>query len=218
MSARKTTVARLLANVFMSVGLLATNETVVLDASDMQTGFVGQAAQKTRDIFEKARGKLLFIDEAYQLAASTAPGGAGASFMGEAVDKMTALVTTDEFNGKMVLVLAGYPTEIEHMLRSVNPGFARRFRAENTIVFTPFSARDAAVCLRKMLGNERYALTASDEAVERRFASFTRSLGECRQRRVSLHCERRRNVHCVRHGGRWTAVRRDDERYVPQQP
>ena len=63
----KTTVARRMGLLFEALGVLPSAEVVQVSASDFVTGYVGQAAKKTRDIFESARGAVLFVDEAYRL-------------------------------------------------------------------------------------------------------------------------------------------------------
>ena len=63
----KTTVARRMGMLFEALGVLPSSEVVQVSASDLVTGYVGQAARKTRDVFESARGAVLFIDEAYRL-------------------------------------------------------------------------------------------------------------------------------------------------------
>jgi SpoVK/Ycf46/Vps4 family AAA+-type ATPase len=68
---------------------------VEVSASDLTTGFVGQAGQKTREMLTKARGKVLFVDEAYQLKPSPSRG-----FMGEVVDEMVKCLTSEDFIGE----------------------------------------------------------------------------------------------------------------------
>lgn len=79
----KTTVARRMGKLFHSLGLLACDDVVECSASDFSTGYAGQAAQKTRTVFETALGKVMFIDEAYRLNPSTNAGG----YMREVLDE-----------------------------------------------------------------------------------------------------------------------------------
>ena len=69
----KTTVARLMVELFVSIGLLNSSEVLERSPSDLSTGFVGQAATATMKVLREARGRVLLIDEAYQLASG--PGG-----------------------------------------------------------------------------------------------------------------------------------------------
>lgn len=62
----KTTVARRMGQVFYNLGVLASPDVVEVSAKDLQTGYVGQAPGKTREVFKNALGKVLFIDEAYR--------------------------------------------------------------------------------------------------------------------------------------------------------
>ena len=120
----KTTIARKMGLLFHGLGLLATSEVHEISASDLTTGFVGQAGKATRDALQKARGSVLFIDEAYQL--NPARGG---SYMTEAVDELVKCLTSDEFRGKLVVVLAGYEQDMKDML-GTNAGLASRFPEE----------------------------------------------------------------------------------------
>jgi hypothetical protein len=81
---------------FFSLGLLPCDDVVEISASDLVTGFVGQAGGKTLDLLTKARGKVLFIDEAYQLNPQQ-----GGSYMQEVVDELVKCLTSEEFKGKI---------------------------------------------------------------------------------------------------------------------
>jgi len=99
----KTTVARRMGLLFEALGILADGKTFVqCSASDLTTGYVGQAATKTRSKFEEARGGVLFIDEAYRLLDKT-----GVTYMKEVVDEIVTILTEEDFKGKMVVIFAG---------------------------------------------------------------------------------------------------------------
>uniref|UniRef100_A0A7S0VPX4 AAA+ ATPase domain-containing protein n=1 Tax=Hemiselmis tepida TaxID=464990 RepID=A0A7S0VPX4_9CRYP len=117
----KTTVARRMGRMFNSFGLLPTDEVVEASASDFVTGYVGQAGKVTRDTMAKAKGKVLFIDEAYQLDPRH-----GGSYMSEVVDEMVKCLTSEDLKGKMVVILAGYEADVDAML-NVNQGLRSRF-------------------------------------------------------------------------------------------
>lgn len=127
----KTTIARLLGKMFLSLGLIPTDDFIETSASDLVPGYVGQTGGKTREIFSKARGKVLFIDEAYQLNPKH-----GGSFMQEAVDEIVKCLTHQDYKGKMIVILAGYEKEIDEML-DVNQGLRSRFTER--IPFDDFS-------------------------------------------------------------------------------
>ncbi|CAM9929716.1 unnamed protein product, partial [Ectocarpus sp. 13 AM-2016] len=84
----------------------------------------GQAARKTKEILDKAIGKVLFIDEAYGL--NPRHGGGSGSFMQEVVDQLTQCLTDNKYKGNMVVVVAGYAHDIDELMES-NPGLASRF-------------------------------------------------------------------------------------------
>ncbi|KXZ51992.1 hypothetical protein GPECTOR_10g1014 [Gonium pectorale] len=151
----KTTVARRVGQLFESLGLLAGSEMVSCSASDFVTGYVNQASGKTRELFKKAVGGVLFIDEAYRLNPKV-----GGPFMQEALDEIVQLLTEPAFMGKMVVILAGYEHQIEDLM-SVNPGLKSRF--SQRLHFPDFSAADAAALLRLQLRKE-YGLELVAEA------------------------------------------------------
>eukprot|EP00198_Chlamydomonas_reinhardtii_P002822 XP_001692158.1 predicted protein [Chlamydomonas reinhardtii] len=153
----KTTVARRVGLLFESLGLLATSEVVSCSASDFVTGYVNQASGKTREVFAKAVGGVLFIDEAYRLSPKK-----GGPFMQEALDEMVQLLTEPAYMGKMVVILAGYDNEIEELM-SVNPGLKSRF--SQRLHFPDFTPADAAQLLVLQLRKE-YGLELGGGAVE----------------------------------------------------
>jgi SpoVK/Ycf46/Vps4 family AAA+-type ATPase len=85
-----------------------------VSASQLTTGFVGQTGAKTREIFESARGAVLFIDEAYRLYDPL-----GRSYMQEAIDEIVTLLTEEAYKGKMVVIFAGYKGQMSEMLDKV---------------------------------------------------------------------------------------------------
>eukprot|EP00633_Aureoumbra_lagunensis_P006918 CAMPEP_0197320696 /NCGR_PEP_ID=MMETSP0891-20130614/61167_1 /TAXON_ID=44058 ORGANISM="Aureoumbra lagunensis, Strain CCMP1510" /NCGR_SAMPLE_ID=MMETSP0891 /ASSEMBLY_ACC=CAM_ASM_000534 /LENGTH=1335 /DNA_ID=CAMNT_0042812211 /DNA_START=134 /DNA_END=4141 /DNA_ORIENTATION=- len=117
----KTTIAKRMGMLFEALGVLPSSDVHVCSASDFSTGYVGQAARKTREYFESARGAVLFIDEAYRLYDPH-----GRSYFQEATDEIVSMLTEDEFQGKMVVIFAGYPAQMRAMLDNVNPGLKSR--------------------------------------------------------------------------------------------
>ncbi|KAI2606749.1 P-loop containing nucleoside triphosphate hydrolase protein [Hypoxylon sp. NC1633] len=109
----KTTTARKMGNVFYDLGFLATTEIIEIRR---HTG------PKTRALFEKALGKVLFIDEAYRLASTSD----SRSFASEAVGELVDILTQDRFRNNLVVVLAGYEEDINRLL-ATNPGLSSRF-------------------------------------------------------------------------------------------
>lgn len=105
-------------HVYHDLGVLATTEVIEVSVTDLIGEYVGQTSPKTRQLFEKALGKVLFIDEAYRLAEG--------HFAKEAVDEIVDCITKPEFANRLVVILAGYEEDINRLL-DVNPGLSSRF-------------------------------------------------------------------------------------------
>ncbi|RLD89987.1 MAG: AAA family ATPase [Bacteroidetes bacterium] len=117
----KTTVVKLLGKIYHSIGLLSKGHVHTVEANDLISGFVRQTGDDTKKAIEKARGGILFIDEAYMLFKE----GGGNDFGPEAV---AALITEmSDGKGDIAIMVAGYPKEMESFLDS-NPGLKSRFR------------------------------------------------------------------------------------------
>ena len=117
----KTTVARLLARLYRSIGVLSTGTLLEVDRAGLVAGYVGQTALKTLEAIKKARGGILFVDEAYSLV----PDGTGANDFGqEAIS--TILKAMEDMREELVVIVAGYPEPMERFIES-NPGLESRF-------------------------------------------------------------------------------------------
>jgi SpoVK/Ycf46/Vps4 family AAA+-type ATPase len=146
----KTTVARKIGEVFKVLGLVATADVEAVTPKDLVAEFVGQTAKKTRDVFDRARGRVLFIDEAYGL--NSAPGN---PFAKEAVEEMLAIMTDPEYKGKMVVILAGYREDIDALLES-NAGMKSRFGEE--VEFSHFTTEQCIRLLTRHLSTNGFGL------------------------------------------------------------
>ena len=146
----KTSVARRMGKMFEALGLLPGCEMKEIKASDLLTGYVGQAGHKTKELLREARGGVLFIDEAYQLNPMR-----GGNFMTEAVDELVGALTEEEFKGKLLVILAGYDQDMEEML-SVNPGLRSRF--SERVHFHNFDANATAELLQMELEKKEIPL------------------------------------------------------------
>ncbi len=113
----KTTVARLVAQIYRAIGVLPKGQLVETDRSALVAGYVGQTALKTAEIARSAVGGVLFIDEAYALA--------GDEFGGEAIE--TLVKAMEDNRDELVVIVAGYPDPMRDFI-GANPGLASRFR------------------------------------------------------------------------------------------
>ena len=116
----KTTVARLLGDIFYHLGILEKGHLVETDRSGIVGEFIGQTAKLTKQKIEEAMGGVLFIDEAYALARA---GHDSNDFGHEAID--TLIKEMEDKRGKFVVILAGYKDEMNQLLK-MNPGLSSR--------------------------------------------------------------------------------------------
>lgn len=115
----KTTVARILGSLFQEMGVLTKGHLVEVERADLVGEYIGHTAQKTKETIKKALGGILFIDEAYALAR-----GGEKDFGKEAID--TLVKGMEDHKDEFVLILAGYPYEMNYFL-TTNPGLPSRF-------------------------------------------------------------------------------------------
>ncbi len=148
----KTTVGRLLARIYRSLGVVEKGQLVEVDRSGLVAGFVGQTATKVSAVFDSADGGVLLIDEAYSLTR-----GGERDFGREAIDAVVKNV--EDRRDSMVVILAGYPKEMADLV-ATNPGFQSRF--PKTIHFPDYDDDELVAILRLIAGGGHYTLT--DEA------------------------------------------------------
>lgn len=135
--------------VYYDMGILSSREVVECSASDLVGQYVGQTGPKTKKQFEKALGRVLFIDEAYRL-------GEG-HFAKEAMDELVGILTHEKFRGKLIVILAGYDKEMNDLLQ-VNTGLSSRFPEE--IVFRNIAPAKCLEILDRKLRKESLVLPA----------------------------------------------------------
>ena len=156
----KTTVARILANIYREIGVLPKGQLVEVDRADLVAGYVGQTAIKTKEKIDEAMGGVLFIDEAYTLNKQ------GNDFGQEAVD--TILKAMEDNRDKFIVIVAGYPGLMKEFINS-NPGLKSRF--SKFIEFPDYNADELFQIFVKfcndydyMLSNEAYLLVQKEIA------------------------------------------------------
>ena len=116
----KTTVARLVAEIYKELGVLSKGTLTETDRAGLVAGYVGQTALKVKEVVEKALGGVLFIDEAYTLTSSEASNDFGQ----EALDTLVKMM--EDHRDDLIVIVAGYKEEMQHFLKA-NTGLVSRF-------------------------------------------------------------------------------------------
>ena len=170
----KTTIARLMARVYHSLGILSKGQLVEVDRSGLVAGYVGQTAIKTRKVIDSALGGVLFIDEAYALN-----GGGANDFGQEAID--TLLKAMEDHRDDLVVIVAGYDGLMDEFIHS-NPGLESRFN--RFLHFADYTAEELLAIFRMQCEKGCYILEPEAEAplrslLERRMADAA-SFGNAR--------------------------------------
>ncbi|MCL2247867.1 MAG: AAA family ATPase [Oscillospiraceae bacterium] len=152
----KTTVARILSELYCAIGVLSKGQLVEVDRSGLVAGFVGQTAIKTSEVVEKALGGILFIDEAYALAPEA---GTGSDFGREAIETLLKLM--EDNRDDLIVIVAGYSEPMERFI-TANPGLESRFN--RYFEFEDYDSNQLGEIFTLMCLKSEYVLT--DEAKE----------------------------------------------------
>ncbi|WP_297213596.1 AAA family ATPase [uncultured Flavonifractor sp.] len=164
----KTTVARLLAQIYRAMGVLSKGQLVEVDRSGLVAGFVGQTAIKTGEVIQKALGGVLFIDEAYALASQDSPNDFGR----EAIE--TLLKGMEDHRADLVVIVAGYTGLMDRFIHA-NPGLESRFN--KYFYFDDYTGEELMEIFRSMCEKNGYTL---DERGAAYAAGLLRTLYESR--------------------------------------
>jgi len=146
----KTTVARIFGRVLKEHQVLSRGHLVEVERADLVGEYVGHTAQRTREQIKKALGGVLFIDEAYTLSQ-----GGSRDFGQESIG--TLVKSMEENRDNLVVILAGYPENMNKFIRS-NPGLASRFPI--TLQFPDYTGQELLAIAMQMFAERDYELTS----------------------------------------------------------
>ncbi len=162
----KTTVARILSDILYDLELISRRHFEETTGRNLTGEYVGQTKKKVEAVLERAKGGVLFIDEAYGM-------GKG-NFGEEALDTLVAGMTNPEY-GNLVIVIAGYDREIRQML-TINPGLESRF--SHTLEFPDWEVSDCLKLVKKKVAKENYSMDDScEELFEQMFLQLRPGAG-----------------------------------------
>jgi SpoVK/Ycf46/Vps4 family AAA+-type ATPase len=158
----KTTVARLMGEVYKELGILSSGHLVETDRSGLVAGYVGQTAIKVDKLVDSALDGVLFIDEAYALK----PEGSGTDFGQEAID--TLLKRMEDCRDRLVVIVAGYSNEMKRFI-DANPGLGSRFN--KYFYFDDYKPEELITIFTKTCNENNFYLT--NEAKQELLNKFT---------------------------------------------
>jgi len=143
----KTTIARLISEIYKELGVLSKGHLIEVDRSGLVSGYLGQTALKVKDVVGSAIGGILFIDEAYSLSNNNDDYGQ------EAIDTLIKMM--EDHRNDLVVIVAGYPKQMEDFLNS-NPGMQSRFNKH--IQFDDYNEQELLEIIQYMCHKEAYEM------------------------------------------------------------
>ncbi len=171
----KTTVARLIAQIYRALGVVKQGQLVEVDRAGLVAAYVGQTAIKVKEVVDKATGGILFIDEAYTLKT-----GDSTDFGQEAIDTLLKLM--EDRRDDFVVVVAGYPEEMKRFLES-NPGLESRFN--KYLNFEDYNGADLMSIFEGFCRSSDYKISPEAHAIiqdtlEKAYQARTKNFGNAR--------------------------------------
>ncbi len=151
----KTTIARLLAKIYHSLGLLESGQLIEVARQDLVAEYVGQTAIKTNRVIDMAMGSTILLDECYSLA----PEGGGRDFGSEAIE--TLLKRMEDDRDKFIVIVTGYPKEMQRFL-DANSGLRSRF--DETLVFPDYDDKELFSIMKLIAKEGQYKLSVAAQA------------------------------------------------------
>ena len=139
----KTVLGRLLSRIYLDMGVLRSNRFVIARRSDLVGKYLGHTADKTQKVIDRARGGVLFIDEAYSLGDADGRD----SFSKECIDTLNQNLT--ENKAHFMCIIAGYEDALNTCFFAQNPGLERRFNFRFTI--DPYTPQNLMEIFRKLV-------------------------------------------------------------------
>ena len=164
----KTTVARLLAEVYYNLGYIKKNKLVEVQAQDLIGEYIGQTGPKTKAVIESAVDGVLFIDEAYSIMNH---GGVNGSYTDECIS--TLLKAMEDYQGRLIIIFAGYKEEMKRF-RDQNPGLKSRVGFE--LDFPDYSIDELMEIFYKKLREKQYNFDGAAEEKVRKILKDAKSV------------------------------------------
>ena len=161
----KTTVARIVGRIYKQIGVLSKGHFTEVSRTDLIAGYQGQTALKVKKVIEKAKGGVLFIDEAYSITENDHSDSYGR----ECLTELTKAL--EDYRDDLVVIVAGYTAPMEKFFES-NPGLKSRF---NTFIyFDDYNADELMSILKHLCSKDNYTLsTPTQDILSQRFRNIT---------------------------------------------